>query len=130
MNSSLNRPALSYHDVCVLHNLFWGRNLLQHQQWNYRHIATSAIKLSFQVLYTLPVLSRQEQEQRICVHFYLLEIVYITESGEEVLVPFQLSKLCVLKNEEADNDWLFVFNLTFGEFNIIQWIVHTIQLFE
>ena len=42
-----------------------GRNLLQHQQWNYRHshlIATSANPISFQVLYNLPVLSRQEQD--------------------------------------------------------------------
>ena len=42
----------------------WEEVLLQHQRWNYRHsqlIATSAIPLSFQVLYNLPVLSRQEQ---------------------------------------------------------------------
>ena len=62
--------ALSYHVVCVLHNMFWVRNLLQHQQWNYRHshlIATSAIQLSFQVLYNLPVLSRQEQDtENLC----------------------------------------------------------------
>ena len=33
LNSSLNRPvSLSYHVVCVLHNMFWGGNLLQHQQ--------------------------------------------------------------------------------------------------
>ena len=46
--------------------MFWGRNLLQHQQWNCRHshlIVTSAIPLSFQVLYNLPVLSRQEQDR-------------------------------------------------------------------
>ena len=30
LNSS--SQALSYHVVCVLHNMFWGRNLLQHQQ--------------------------------------------------------------------------------------------------
>ena len=56
--------AISYHVVWVLHNMFGGRNLLQHLQWNYRHnhlIATSAIQLSFQVLHNLPVLSRQEQ---------------------------------------------------------------------
>ena len=72
--------ALCYHVACVLHNMFWGRNLLQHQQWNYRHshlIATSAIQLSFQVLYNIPALSRQEQDTanrcpfptlRTCLH--------------------------------------------------------------
>ena len=71
---------LSYHVVCVLHNMFGGIKLLQHQQWNYRHshlIATSAIPLSFQVWYNLPVLSRQEQDTanlcpfltlRTCLH--------------------------------------------------------------
>ena len=42
-----------------------GGKLLQHQHWNYRHsimIATSAIQLSFQVLYNLPVPSQQEQD--------------------------------------------------------------------
>ena len=55
---------LSHHVVCVLHNMFGGRHLLQHQQWKYRHshwTATSAIPLSIQVLCNLPVLSRQEQ---------------------------------------------------------------------
>ena len=64
--------------------------------------------------------------QRICVHFQLFELVYITESGEEVLVQLQFLHLCVMKNEEPDNDWLFVFNLCYGEFNFIQWIVHMI----
>ena len=57
--------VLSYQVVFVLHNMFGGRNLLQHQLWNYRHIhwiATSAILLSFQVLYNLPYLSRQQQD--------------------------------------------------------------------
>ena len=57
--------ALSYHVVCVLHTVFQGRNLLQHQQWNYRHchlIATSAIPLSFRVWYNVPAPSRQEQD--------------------------------------------------------------------
>ena len=60
--------------------MFWGKNLPQHQQWNYRHrhsIAASAIPLSFQVLDILPVLSRQEQDTaslcpfptlRTCLH--------------------------------------------------------------
>ena len=57
--------ALSYHVVCVLHNFFGQRKLLQHRQWNYRHghlIGTSAIPLSFQIWYNLPVFSRQEQD--------------------------------------------------------------------
>ena len=57
--------ALSYHVICALHNMFWGRKLLQHRQWNYRHshlIATSANPLSFHVLYNLPFLSRQEHD--------------------------------------------------------------------
>ena len=72
--------VLSSHVVCVLHNMFEGRNLLQHQQWNYRHshlIAISVIPLSLQVLYNLPVFPRQEQDTanlcpfptlRICLH--------------------------------------------------------------
>ena len=60
--------------------MFWGKNLLWHQQWNYRHshlIATSAIQLSFRVLCNLTVLSRQEQDTanlcpfltlRFCLH--------------------------------------------------------------
>ena len=66
LNSSLNRPgSLLSCFFCVLHNMLQGRNLLPHQQWNYRHshlIATCAIQLSFQVLYNIPVLSRQEQD--------------------------------------------------------------------
>ena len=57
--------VLSYHVVDVIHNIFGRRNLLQHQQWNYWHshlIATSAIRLSLQVWYNLPVLSQQEQD--------------------------------------------------------------------
>ena len=57
--------VLSYYVVCVLHNMFGEKNLLQHQLWNYRPshlIATSAMLLSFQVWYNLPVLSRQEQD--------------------------------------------------------------------
>ena len=42
--------------------------------------------------------------QRICVHFQLFELVYITESGEVVVVQLQHSHFCVLKNEEADNE--------------------------
>ena len=56
--------ALSYHVVCVLHNMFRGKSLLEHQQWNYRHshlIITSVISLFFQVLYNFPIPSRQEQ---------------------------------------------------------------------
>ena len=49
--------------------------------------------------------------QRICVQFHFFELVYITESGEEVVVQLQHSQFCVLKNEEAENDWFFVFNL-------------------
>ena len=71
--------ALSYHIICVLHNMSWGRNLLEHQSiyWHSQLIATSAIELSFQVLYNLPVLSRQEQDTanlcpfltlRTCLH--------------------------------------------------------------
>ena len=56
----------------------------------------------------------KNQIQRICVHFQLLELVDITESGEEVLVHLQHSQFCVLKNEESDNDWFIVFNLCFG----------------
>ena len=62
--------ALSYHVVCVLHNTFVRRNLLQHQQWNYWHshlTATSAILLPYQVLYIIPFLSRQEQDTaKVC----------------------------------------------------------------
>ena len=72
--------ALFYHVVCVLHNMFAWKSLLQHQQWNYRHshlIAISAFLLLFQVLYNLPVASRQEQGRanpcpfptlRTCLH--------------------------------------------------------------
>ena len=44
--------------------MFRGRNLLQHQRLYYRQshlIATSAIQLSFQNLYNVPVPSREEQ---------------------------------------------------------------------
>ena len=61
--------ALSYLIVCVLHNMFGGRNLQQHQQWKHRHshlIATSAIPLSFHVWYNLPVLFGKSKIQRIC----------------------------------------------------------------
>ena len=72
--------ALSYLVVYVLHNMFGRRNLLKHQQWNYRHghlFATSAIQLSLQVLCNLAVLSRQDQDTvnlcpfptfRTCLH--------------------------------------------------------------
>ena len=68
--------------------------------------------------------------QRVCVHFQLSELVDITESGEEVVVKIQHSKFCVLKNEKPENDWFFVFNLCFGEFSFIRWVVHMIQLLE
>ena len=64
--------------------------------------------------------------QRICVHFQLFEFAYNAESGEEVVLQLQQSHFCVLKNEEPDNDWFFVFNLYFDEFNFIQRIVHMI----
>ena len=57
--------SLSYHVVCVIHNMFGGRISLQHQQWNYRHshlIATSGIPLPFQLRYNLPVIFRPEQD--------------------------------------------------------------------
>ena len=38
----------------------------------------------------------------------------MTESGEEVVVQLQQSQFFVFKIEEADNGWLFVFNLCFG----------------
>ena len=62
--------------------------------------------------------------QPVCVHFQLFELVHITASGEEVVVQLQHSQFSVLKNEELDNDWFFVFNLFFGEFKFIQWFVH------
>ena len=64
--------------------------------------------------------------QRICVHFQPFEIVYITESGEKIVVQLQHSQFCVLKNEQPDNDWFVVFNLSFGEFKFLQWIVQMI----
>ena len=57
--------------------MFCGRNLLQHQQWEYRqsHLAaTSAIVLSFQVLYNLPVLCGQEQDTASLCPFLTLRI--------------------------------------------------------
>ena len=102
-------PALSDYVFYVSHNNFGGKYLLHHQQWNYRNgylIATSAIPLSIQVWYNLPVLLR-----RTCVQFQLFKRGYVIEFGEEFVVQLQHSQFCVLKNEEADNDWLFVFNL-------------------
>ena len=64
--------------------------------------------------------------QWIFVNLQLFELVYITDFGEEVLVQPQKLQFCVLKNEEPDSDWFFEFNLWFGEFNFIQWVVHMI----
>ena len=69
--------SLSYHTGRVLRNVFRGRNLLQHQQqyYLYNHlISTSAIPLSFQVWYNLPVLSRQEQDAAGLCQFPTLRI--------------------------------------------------------
>ena len=102
--------ALSYQVVCVLHKIFGERSLLQHRQWNYRQSnlnATSAIPLSFQVLYNLIVFLGKSKIHRICVHFQLFELVYITETGEEVVVQLQKSQFWSLPFEDwRSRNWL------------------------
>ena len=39
--------------------------------------------------------------QRICVHFQLFELVFITESAEQVVIHLKHSQFCVLKNEKT-----------------------------
>ena len=121
--------VLSYHAVHVLQNMFRGRNLLQHQPWNNRHshlIATSAIPLSFQVSKNISVLSRQEQDIAILCPFPTLRTWLHHRVRWKIVVRLQHPPFFVLKNEGADNNWLFVLNLWFGEFNFIQGIVHMI----
>ena len=68
--------------------------------------------------------------RRIFVHFQLFELVYIKELGGKVVVKLQHSQFCVLKNEEYDNDWFFVFDLCFDELSFLKLFVHFIELFE
>ena len=121
--------VLSYQVVCVLYNMFGGKSFLQHQQWKYRHshlIATSAIPLWFQVLYNLPVLSRQEQGTAnlcplptlgTCSHH---RIWWRSCSTAPTFEVFRIE-------EWRTRQWWFsVFNLSYGELNFIQWIVQMI----
>ena len=68
--------------------------------------------------------------QRLCVCFYFIVIVHITEFGEEVVVLLRHSQFCVLKTEKLDNDWHSVFSLCLGEFNFVQWFALMIWLPE
>ena len=110
-----------------------GRNLLQHQQWNYRHkhlMATSDIPLSSQVLYNLPVHSRQEHDKANLYPFPTLRNCLNHRICWRNVVQLQQLQFWVLMNEEPENEWLFVFNLGFGEFNFIQRTVRMVELFE
>ena len=68
--------------------------------------------------------------QRICVAFQNFELVNATDLTEKDAAQLQHSRFCVLKNEESDNDWFFVFNLCFSEVNFMQRVVQMIFLFK
>ena len=111
--------VLSYHVVCVLHNMF-GEEICY-------NISSETIDTVIW-LQPLPFHSHFRSDtilqfflgkswiQQIGVHFQLFEHVHITEFGEEVVVQLKHSQFCVLKIEGPNNDWLFVISLCFGEF--------------
>ena len=68
--------------------------------------------------------------QQICVASQNFEQNNATHLTEKDAAQLQHSRFCVLKNEESDNDWFFVFNLCFGEVNFIQRVVQMIYLFK
>ena len=127
------RGQVLYQVVCVLHKILGWRNLLQHQQWNYRHSHSSAnppFGSHFRSDTIFEFFLGKSKIQRTCVRYQHFELVNITEIGDKVVVQLEQSQLCVLMKEEPDIDWLFVFNLCFVEFNFRQWIVHMIYLWR
>ena len=68
--------------------------------------------------------------KRICKHFQFFELVYVTKFAEKVVMEFQRSKVCILNCKNAGNDWVFVFNRGFDEFNFILWVFQMIKFFE
>ena len=67
---------------------------------------------------------------QICVCLQLFSTVYLTEDVQKVQAEFRHFELCVLKKDGLDNDWLLVFIFCFGEFKLVAWYVHLIQVFE
>ena len=124
--------ALSYHFVCVSHNMLWGRNWPQHQQWNYRHshlIATSAVQLSFPVFYNLPVFSRQEQDPaNLCPFLTLRPCLHQRTWWRSCSTAAPFATLRV--EEWKTRQWLALcVQSVFWRvelLNFIQWFVHTI----
>ena len=108
--------VLCCHVFCACHSTFEGENLRMHHHWNYHcnHSTVIVATLHFRPDKFFQFLLGKSKIQLKCVHFQLFELFYVTEFGEKVVVHFQYSLFCILKNEEADNDWLFVFNLCFG----------------
>ena len=124
MNSSLNRARLSLIMLLLFYTKRSGEEICYRISSETIDTVIRLHPLRFRSLFRSYTIFQfflgKSKIQQICDHFKLVELVYITESGEEIVVQLQHSQFCVLKNEEPDNDWLFVFNLCFGEFNFIQ----------
>ena len=76
-------------------------------------IATSAIQLSFHVLYNLPVLSRQEQDAASLCPFTNLRTCLHHRIWWRSCSTAPTFDFCVFNIEEPDMVWFFVFNLCF-----------------
>ena len=123
LNSSLKKPR------SLLSNCFC---FTQHV-WGNEYAAASAVKLSIQssdrnlspsviisglMQSSSPFSARARYSVSVSIS-NPLSLFCITEFCKQIAVQLQCSQFCVLKIEEPDNVWIFVFNLCFGELNLI-----------
>ena len=99
-----------------------------HQDWNNHCNLLTAIAEPFRFHFMsekiFQFLLGNSKIQRICVHFWLFQLVCVTGSSEKILVELQHSQFCVLKIEEPDKDWcvqLVLFSSSISYNELLKW---------